>query len=82
MTTTNKIPLTFNQLKRLVNEEQTGRERAKDLFWWAEDEIKAGNYGYALKILKKHKDEIRPFFPEDYDKKVYKLEHEYVGAEP
>ena len=78
--TTDKIPLTFNQLKKLIIEAQ-GRERARDLFAWADEEKRNGNSGYALSILKRHKDEIRPYFPEDYDKEVKRLEQDR-GAEP
>ena len=90
---TNKIQITFNQLKKFLTEdkwynysslfkepseeEKKGRKRARDLFARVDEEINAGDFGYALNLLKKYKDEIYPFFPEDWEKAVYKLENIY-----
>ena len=81
MKNTDKVTMTFGQLKKLIKEtnentpSKPSRERATDLLFRIEEEIDKEDYGYALRLLKEYENEINPFFPYDVQKLTKKCRY-------
>jgi hypothetical protein len=82
MKPTDKITLTFGQLKRLIKESyvytppKPSRERAKDLLWRVEEELSKGCPGNGLEILTRYGEEISMFYPYDVARLTKKCKYE------